>query len=215
MPAVSQATNQCFLLIVVVAIWWQLNEPKFQVSLNWKQYRHTWYCVFTQQVLCSMLLITTQLTLHCRHRVHFTSTLLNAFQITVSKWQSETGKQTSAPRVVSNPVPRLNLISRINSMKITWLASSLAAHQANQVASSERIQRFLAQTKGTRLSLKQRGAAGECGEWSATWVCSVPPPSLQSDSRFPLGYRRSLSASQPGLSEAPHCYLPTYSTSFL
>lgn len=34
-PAISEATNQCFLIIVVASCW-RFNEPKFQVNLNWK-----------------------------------------------------------------------------------------------------------------------------------------------------------------------------------
>lgn len=53
----------------------------------------------------------------------------------------------------------------MNRMKIAWFAISVTAHQASCGASPPaRDQHLLIQTKHTRLSFKQKGAVGGCGE---------------------------------------------------
>lgn len=56
-------------------------------------------------------------------------------------------------------------------MKIIWFAISVTARQVSRMASSlGRDQHLLIQTKGTRLSFKQKGAVGGFGEQSAMCV---------------------------------------------
>lgn len=61
-------------------------------------------------------------------------------------------------------------------MKIIWFAISVTARQASHMASSPlKDQHLVIQTKGTRLSFKQKGAAGGSGEQSVTcgFECST------------------------------------------